>query len=306
MSLPDTVTVRVPGTIANMGPGFDSFGMAVTLYNEFTFSPAAEDALILNEDEQRPEWLAMAQSVKERAHDHLLWLAFDEVYRACGQVRPPLGVSIRAEVPMSRGLGSSSTAIVAALMAANRWLGDPLSREALLKLAIQLEHHPDNVAPALLGGVILWDTHPYPLTWPPDWQVLALSPAYPISTNQARTLLPQQVPLANAVFNLRKASLLTYALLQGDSDALRHALEDKLHQPTRSQLIPEYKALRDCALTHGAYGFIVSGSGPTMACFYPAALEQSLMLALCEALCHFEQPITLLELSVDRNGAVIV
>jgi homoserine kinase len=299
-------TVRVPATIANMGPGFDSFGMAVSLYNEFTFSPTERDALLLPPTEKQAELLAMVSEIQVEPGKHLLWRAFESVYKTCGQNRPAVSIAVKSTIPLARGLGSSSTAIVAALLTANRWLGEPLSRDTLLELAIELEHHPDNVAPALLGGVVLYDTAPYSLPWPANWQILALSPAYSVSTKQARGILAEQVPMTDAVFNLRKASLLTYALLQEDPDALRQALEDRLHQPVRSGLIPEYEALRTCALANGAYGFIVSGSGPTMACFYPAALEQSLSRALQNRIQDLGGAITLYELSIDRSGAVIL
>jgi len=207
---------------------------------------------------------------------------------------------------MSRGLGSSSTAIIAALVAANHFCGNALSQNTLLDLAIQLEHHPDNVAPALLGGVVFYDTQAYSLPWPKQWRVLTISPSYPVSTKEARTILPAQVSMADSIFNLRKASLLTYALLQADETAIKKALDDRLHQPYRSQLIPEYQALETSMLDAGAYGFIISGSGPTMACFYPSEIQDSLLQALSTVIQGFKVSFECHSLLVDSVGATII
>jgi homoserine kinase len=302
-----SVTVKVPATIANMGPGFDSFGMAVALYNQFTFTLSEKDELLLNESQQaHPDLVAMAQEVASNASKQLLWQALDTVYTACGQARPPITISMLCKVPMSRGLGSSSTAIIAALLAANAFCNKALSEEALLDLAIQLEHHPDNVAPALLGGVVFYDSQAYKLPWPDHWRVLTISPSYSVSTKEARTILPAQVSMADSIFNLRKASLLTYALLQADEKALKKALDDRLHQPYRSQLIPEYKALKTSVLDAGAYGFIISGSGPTMACFYPNEIKESLLQALNGVIKGLRVSFECHSLSIDSVGATVI
>jgi len=304
---PDSVTVKVPATIANMGPGFDSFGMAVALHNQFTFALSTKDELILNDSQQaHPELVAMARDVSNNSSNQLLWQALDTVYNACGQTRPPIAISMQCKVPMSRGLGSSSTAIIAALVAANSFCNTALSQNALLELAIQLEHHPDNVAPALLGGVVLYDTQAYKLPWPNHWRVLTISPSYPVSTKEARTILPAQVSMADSIFNLRKASLLTYALLQADEKAFQKALADRLHQPYRNQLIPEYKALQAGVLEAGAYGFIISGSGPTMACFYPSELKDSLLQTLNGVIKDLRVSFECHSLSVDSLGATVI
>ena len=153
---------------------------------------------------------------------------------------------------------------------------------------------------------MFYDTQAYKLPWPDHWRVLTISPSYSVSTKEARTILPVQVSMADSIFNLRKASLLTYALLQADEKALEKALVDRLHQPYRSQLIPEYKALKNSALDAGAYGFIISGSGPTMACFYPNGIKESLLQALNGVIKDLRVSFECHSLSVDSTGATVI
>ncbi len=267
--------ISVPATMANLGPGFDTFGLAVGLYNRFTFRPGGEDALSVSSAstvETAPLDVPPGQSI--------LFSAMAAFSRETGLALPPLAIEIEAHIPVARGLGSSSTAIVAALLAANRFAGEPLSRQQLLDLAIGLEGHPDNVAPAMLGGVIMYDTRPYALPWPEAWKIAVAIPPYPVLTEEARKALPKKYPLADGIFNLRKASLLTYALLKGDPAAFCESLDDRLHQPYRAALIPDYPAVRALCLDAGAFGTIVSGSGSTIGIYYPQAVEDSLLQAL--------------------------
>jgi homoserine kinase len=295
-------TVRVPATIANMGPGFDSFGMAVSLYNRFTFTPAEPGT---------PDTLSFSATGNadlsslsgESTSDNIVLQAMNRLYAKAGQSRPPMRITVQADIPVTRGLGSSSTAIIAGLVAANRLLGEPFEPEELLDLAIEMEGHPDNVAPALLGSVVLYDTNAYCMTWPPEWRIMTLSPAYPVSTEEARKILPQQCSLGDAIFNLRKASVLTYALLQQDAEALRLSLQDKLHQPYRRHLIAEYDPIEQLVMNAGAYGMIISGSGSTMAVFYPSVLHASLVEKVQTLITEKGWAIELNTLAVDTDGA---
>lgn len=294
-------TVRVPATIANMGPGFDSFGMAVSLYNRFTFQPAERDTLNFS-----TEGSADTSALSGDTADNILFKAMDRLYAKAGKVRPAFQVTVQADIPVARGLGSSSTAIVAGLIAANRFLGEPYESLPLLDIAIEMEGHPDNVAPALLGGVVLYDTQPYVLPWPMEWRVMVISPAYTVMTEEARRILPKTVSLEDAVFNLRKASALTYALLREDPDALRASLKDRLHQPYRRQLIREYDAIEKLVMDDGAFGMIISGSGSTMAVFYPTVMHAFLLEKL-EALIQAEGwDVEINDVTVDTDGAQLL
>lgn len=260
------ITFRVPATIANMGAGFDSFGLAVRLYNTFSFKAAESyDSL---------DCLSSGQAdtsalKKENLENNILFQAMNHLYHAQHKTRPPVQVIAEINIPVARGLGSSSTAIIAGLLAANTFLNHPYSHHEVLKMAIALEGHPDNVTPALLGGFSLGDeTHQYQINWPTNWHILIISPTYPVLTQQARTVLSEAVSLEDAIFNLRKASLLIHALHTNNSEAFTQSLEDRIHQPYRSTLIQEFEPIKQMLKHTEALGTIISGSGSTIAVFH--------------------------------------
>jgi homoserine kinase len=178
-------------------------------------------------------------------------------------------------------LGSSSTAIVAGLLAGNQLLGNPYTKAALLETAISLEGHPDNVSPAMLGGFVFGDTRQQQsIAWPANWEVFTISPPYPVSTASARQALPPSVSMESAVFNLRKASLLIHALHTQNMQLFSESLTDQLHQPYRGLLIPEFQILKGAMLQTTALGTIISGSGSTMAVFFETQHKQVLTAVL--------------------------
>lgn len=295
-------TVRIPATIANMGPGFDSFGMAVCLYNRFSIVEAERDELLFAKTGSADT----SGLVSGAAADNILFGAMTRLYEKAGKQRPAFQVTVEADIPVARGLGSSSTAIVAGLVAANQFLGEHYHTHDLLALAIDMEGHPDNVAPALLGGVVLYDTRPYCLPWPIEWRVMLLSPSYPVLTEEARRILPKTVPMADSIFNLRKASVLTYALLQEDANAFRDSLQDRLHQPYRRQAIKEYDLIEHTAMDDGAFGMIISGSGSTMAVFYPTVMHAFLLEKMETLIQEQGWKIQINDVTVDTEGATLL
>lgn len=301
------VCIRVPATTANLGPGFDSFGLALKCYNRFFFQinpePLAVDRLAFSS-----KTCVDVANTSLVPGESLVFQALERFYETIQLPRPTFEVEIEAHIPLARGLGSSSTVIVGALVGANTLAGHPLDVQALLRLATDLEGHPDNVAPALLGGALLCDmveaeVQAYPLPWPEDWKVVVVVPEYRLLTEKARSVLPQQFPLGDAIFNLRKASLMTYALLRHDEQAFAASLSDRLHQPYRSGLIPEFEPLQDCALQAGAFGCVISGGGPSMAVFYPEANQPGVMAALQAYVETLTTDVRLLALSPDLQGA---
>ncbi len=298
------VCIRVPATTANLGPGFDSFGLALKCYNRFFFklNPTA-DRLTFS-----PKTCVDVTNTSLNPGESLVFQALERFYEEIQTPRPPFEVKIEAHIPLARGLGSSSTVIVGALVGANTLAGSPLNDQALLRLATDLEGHPDNVAPALLGGALLCDesegeVKAYPLAWPEDWKVVVAVPEYRLLTEKARSVLPKQFSMGDAVFNLRKASLMTYALLQHDGQAFAASLSDRLHQPYRSGLIPEFEPLQACALQAGAFGCVISGAGPSMAVFYPEANHSAVMAGLQAYVETLVTDVRLLALSPDLQGA---
>ncbi len=305
------VTIRVPATSANLGPGFDSFGLALNCYNTFTFTKAEFDAL-----EVLPTSSVETCDLPVNPAGNLIFKAMNHAYADLGKNRPPLHVALDLHIPLERGMGSSSTAIAAALMATNHLNDNSYPTDTLLQLGAALEGHPDNIIPVMLGGVQLCDRHDdgtqesswraYPLPWPSGWRLLLLVPPYPLNTQKVRDSLPAQTPLVDTIFTLRKASLLTYSLLQADSNAFCASLTDRLHQPVRARWIPEFAPLKAVALDAGAWGMVISGAGPSLICFYPEARHQEVFRTLTNAIPKLAPDFKLLSLDVDTQGVQIL
>ncbi|HEY4001757.1 MAG TPA: homoserine kinase, partial [Candidatus Xenobia bacterium] len=255
-------TIHVPATTANLGPGFDCLGLALKLYNEVTVEVGGSG------------WTMEGEGAAElpEGSENLFWRAYHQVLRENGATVPSLRVRQVNRIPLGRGLGSSASAIVAGIVAAQEVLGGTLSPAAMVNIATRLEGHPDNVAPALLGGLILCSSGPdgvrtTSLPVPFELQVAVASPDVRVSTEEARRILPGSYPLADVTFTVSRACMLVSALLQKDLDALAEAVEDRIHTPWRQTLIPGYEAVRQAARQAGALGCFISGSGPTMAAF---------------------------------------
>ena len=255
------VHVRVPATSANLGPGFDALGLALTLYNEVTASEA-DTVSVAIEGEGAGRLSSGAENVVARA--------VRQAYEAAG--RPFKGVALRCvnRVPTARGLGSSAAAWVGGLVAGNALLGQPLTREALLSLAARAEGHPDNVTAALMGGLTvscaLGDGRIAAVSLPVPGTVrwVVLVPEITSATAEARAVLPPTYSRADAVFNVQRVALLLAALQAGRADLLGHALDDRIHQPYRLRLFPWMPAVVDAARAVGALGCVLSGAGPSL------------------------------------------
>ena len=271
--------VRVPASSANLGPGFDSFGIAWQLYNEIDFQ-IREDGLSIS---------GCAEQFQNE--DNLACRGFRRVLERCGV--PFTGVAIRfmrCAIPVSRGLGSSAALIAAGVTAANELYELGLSREDLLLLATEVEGHPDNVAPALYGGlgVSAMDggraiTRRFPLS--ERLRFAALVPPFELSTTLARSVLPAELPREDAIFNISRGALLLRALGDGDAELLNFAMDDRIHQRYRAKLIDGFKTARIEAQECGAAGICISGAGPTLLCIadrpdFPSRMETALELAL--------------------------
>lgn len=255
--------VSVPGSTSNLGPGFDSIGCAVAVRNEFEFEVTG------NGGEGGVALSGSSSDGIPTTRDNLALATARDFFERMGVKAPTLKMRASIEVPSARGLGSSSTAIVAGLVAANQLLDCPLSPTELLDVAVEIEGHPDNVAPAMLGGLIVAAAYSKPLSYfrvPVHWSVsfLFTIPDYMVHTSDARARLPQTIPFADAIFNSSRSPLVLMALQSGDLKPLRTAMEDRLHQPYRKPLFKSYDDFERSALGAGAAGFCVSGAGPTM------------------------------------------
>ncbi|MEO0409241.1 MAG: homoserine kinase [Cyanobacteria bacterium P01_A01_bin.135] len=254
------ISVTVPATTANLGPGFDCIGAALSFYNRFTFTPS--DALSITATGIGEDRVAKDAS-------NLAYRAFEQFYQTVGQPPPAVQLSIQLGVPLARGLGSSATAIVGGLLGANALAGSPLTQDELLSMAIAIEGHPDNVVPALLGGcqlTVMAADGPVicPIAWHEDIVPIVAVPNFELSTRRAREVLPKSYDLKSAVFSGSRVGLLVRGLETGQPQWLATALQDALHQPHRKALIAGYDAVHQAALDAGAYGLVISGAGPTL------------------------------------------
>jgi homoserine kinase len=303
MSVISSVSVTVPATTANLGPGFDCIGAALSLYNQFKFSRVDEGNLIISVTGAEAERVVTDDS-------NLVYQAFRELYKDIQHSPPSVKIEIDMDVPLARGLGSSATAIVGGLVGANVLAGTPLSQSQVMDLAIAMEGHPDNVVPALLGGCCLaatnieqqWQICQVP--WSEEVVPVVAIPDFELSTAQARQVLPTQVSRGDAIFNTAHLGLLLRGLETGKGDWLRAALQDKLHQPYRKSLIQDYDAVSEAACDAGAYGMVISGAGPTLLALCNTANAADVAVAMGNAWQALGVNATARSLSIDTQGAV--
>lgn len=268
MATPTAVHVTVPATTANIGPGFDCLGAALSRYNKINVTPVSKEDT--NSDLVVIQVSGLDADKIGTEPDNLAYQAFAKLYNHIGQTPPPIRMEIEVDVPLARGLGSSSTAIVGGLLAANGLAGSPLSQDEVMQLAIAIEGHPDNVVPALLGGCQLTSTTENgqwlvcDLEWHSDIVPVVAIPNFELSTAAARQVLPSDYSRADAIFNTAHMGLLVRGLQTGNGEWLRAALLDRIHQPYRKTLIHHYDAVRKEAIAAGAYGMVISGAGPTL------------------------------------------
>lgn len=257
------VSVRVPATSANCGPGFDTLGLACTLYNDLTYEIVDGKGFQLDVIGEGAEYL-------KPYGRNLAFASFLKVWnKITDNERIALKVSMNNRIPMSRGLGSSSSAIVAGLYAANVLCNNYYSKEELLDIATEIEGHPDNVAPAIYGGFTISymeqeKAHSLRMLPAKPLKFIAVVPERKLPTILARQAIPETVLHKDAVYNVSRASLLVGALLGGHYEFLQMALNDKLHQPYRAHLIPGLDDVFSAAKDAGAYNAIISGAGSTV------------------------------------------
>lgn len=277
------VVVAVPATTANIGPGFDCLGAALDLGNRF-------ELRVIEGGGERFELIIEGP---EGAHlrggpDNLVYRSAQRVWREVGVEAVALEARVQLAVPPARGLGSSATAIVAGLIGANALVGEPLSREKLLELAIDIEGHPDNVVPSLLGGLCLTAraaSHRWRVVrceWNPAVKAVVAIPTIRLSTSEARRAMPRSIPISDAVMNLGALTLLLQGLRTGNGDLIADGMHDRIHEPYRWGLIQGGRSVREAAMEAGAWGCVISGAGPSLLALAP----EDRAAAVGEAMTH--------------------
>lgn len=268
--------IRVPATSANLGPGFDCLGLALDVWNEVSFEPADEIS-----------FLVTGEGAEKLDHhsQNLLTKSFAHVYEVCGKQFTGIIIQSSNHIPLSSGLGSSAAAIIAGLFGANELLNKPLDTSELLKLAAKIEGHPDNVAPALLGGLVVSVTaddeiitRRYEM---PELSIVIVKPVVDWPTHVARSVLPKSVVRADAIFNIGRTALVIDALRTGDLDLLAKVMDDRLHQPYRLGHIRGGMDAYQAARKLGAAA--LSGAGPSVIAFVSPDKTEKARAAMLEA-----------------------
>ncbi len=267
------VSVKVPATTANIGPGFDCLGMALPIYNTITI-----EETVLPGTGIEINVIAESAAIDELSLEHipldensLVYKAVELLYNSIGQTPSELKINIHSNIPVARGLGSSASVIVGALIAANELLGKPADEVALLSIACEIEGHPDNITPAIVGGLVLSSQEDdgsviyRKLNWPTEWAITVCVPDFELSTDIARSVLPKEVPMKDAIFNAQRLGMFVQAVNTKDSELMKLALKDRLHQPYRMKLVPGLDKIMD-NLRHidSVLGCVLSGAGSSI------------------------------------------
>ena len=290
------VTIRVPATSANLGPGVDAFGCALELYTDVTFEETEEGLEITGCDEAFS------------GPDNLAYESYCAVLASLSEEVRGVKIHIDSNIPICRGLGSSAALLVAGAMGANVLRGNRLSTQGLLNITNAMEGHPDNLAPAFFGGLtasMVDNGLPVCVNFPlhPDWEFLALVPDFDLPTSVARQALPTEYDRADAVYNIAHGALVLKALELGDEKLLRNAMQDRIHQPYRKKMIPDYDKIESLIRTTGA-AFCLSGAGPTLLCITRnPGLEEKLAKKLHDIT---EANWQMIPLHVEFQGARVI
>ena len=267
------VSVRVPASTANLGPGFDCLAMALPIYNTITIEEtvlpgSGVDINVISEDDAIDQMSIEHLSLNENS---LIYKAVELLYNSIGQNPSELKITIHTNIPIASGLGSSASVVVGGLIAANELLGRPADEAALLSIAAEVEGHPDNITAAIVGGLVISSleddcTVVYrKLEWPNEWNITVCIPDYELATDISRSVLPKDIPICDAVFNAKRMAMFVQAIHKKDANLMKLALQDRLHQPYRIKLVPGLERIVE-ALKHeeNVLGCVLSGAGPSI------------------------------------------
>jgi len=266
------VRVRVPATSANLGPGFDCIGMAMDIYN------------IIEAEEQNGSALDI-EVIGEGAgnisldENNLVYVSMKTVFDEVGYKHKGINLRLINEIPLTRGLGSSAACIAGGMAAANVIAGQPLTTKQIINMAARMDGHPDNVLPAIVGGLTVGcmfenDVFYTRLDPPLNVKFAALIPDFELETFKARKILPTHIPVSDAVFNIGRAALMIASIMTGQLDNLLVATDDRLHQPYRKEFIPGFDDILSACKENGARGVFLSGAGPAVIAILNGGYDQ--------------------------------
>jgi homoserine kinase len=302
------IKIRVPATTANLGPGFDCLGLALKLYLNLEIEETEEGLVIEYQGEGAEKFSA------KKKEDTLIWKSINLVLKRAYNDIHKKGLKIRMlnEIPVTRGLGSSASAIMGGIMGAAKLYNIDLTNQEMLELALSLEGHMDNIVPALIGGLTLaYKTGQEEIKWtrietPLDLRIVLAIPEFTLNTEKMRKVLPQKVALPEAIFNLSRASLLVNALQNSDWEVLAEAMEDRLHQPYRIPFIPGIEDMFSQIKKTDLAGAALSGSGPSVVSLTKVGSEEAISKIMKDAFLKAGITCRVLVLEADLDGTKLI
>lgn len=309
------VSVKVPATTANFGSGFDCMGMALPIYNiitiEETVLPGTGIEINVISETDDDDELAIEHIPKDE--NNIIYKAVELLYNSIGQTPSELRINIKSQIPIAKGLGSSASIIVGGLLAANELLNRPADEAALLSIATEVEGHPDNVTPAIVGGMVLTSYEDdgsiiyRKLPWPEEWHLTLCIPDYELATDISRSVLPKEVPMKDATFNARRTAMFVEALHTKDAELMKLALQDKLHQPYRTKLVPGLQEIID-NLKHedNVIGCVLSGAGPAILIISQKNNLDHIKSIVSETWANYNVKTDIRTLKVEEQGAKVL
>ena len=296
------VRVNIPASTTNLGPGFDVLGMALKLYNSVEMEISSSALCIEIEGE--------GSDILPRDESNLVYRSAKQIFDGIGEKPPPLAIRLINNIPLARGMGSSGTAIIGGLMAANVISGAKLTCDEILDMATTMDGHPDNVAASIFGGVVIVSPTDQGMAYmkflpPKPIDVVIVIPDFHLLTSDARAALPASADLQTVVFNIGRVSLLVGALATGDFHLLGISTEDKLHQPYREKLIPGMRDVLQSAKSAGEnVAVALSGAGPSIVAFCTRNSEK-IGESMRRAFLRHSVKSRVMILDIDEDGTII-
>lgn len=309
------VSVKVPATTANLGPGFDCMGMALPVFNTITIEETVLPGTgieinAINDDASADDLLFEHIPLDETS---IIYKAVELLYNSIGQTPSELKITVQSQIPIARGLGSSASVIVGGLIAANELLGKPADEVALLSIATEVEGHPDNVTPAIVGGLVITSQEDdgsivyKKLDWPEEWSITVCVPDYELSTDISRSVLPKEVPMADAVFNAKRLGMFVHAVHTKDAELMKLALHDKLHQPYRMKLVPGLdKIMENLKHEENVLGCVLSGAGPSIIVISQKNGLDKIKSIVKDTWEEMNVKVNIMTLPVEQQGAQVI
>ena len=309
------ISVKVPATAANLGPGFDCLGIALPIYNiitiEETVLPGSGIEInVINNDASDNDLLLEHIPMDENS---IIYKAVELLYNSIGQTPSELKITVQSQIPIAKGLGRSASGIVGGLFAANELLGHPADEVALLSIATEVEGHPDNVTPAIVGGLVLTSQEDdgsviyRKLDWPDEWSISVCIPDYELSTDISRSVLPKEVPMQDAIFNAKRLAMFIEAVHTKDAELMRYALQDRLHQPYRMKLVPGLdKIIENLRHEENVLGCVLSGAGPSIIVISQKNDLDRIKSIIKNTWEDMNVKVNIMTLPVEKHGAHII